>query len=75
MCLIHKWKYEIIDPIKEGYHRKAIRLCSRCFKKQKTRLGAGIWNFRIGDYVHGWETTEPIKDELRDLKLTKLLKN
>jgi len=49
-------------------------MCRKCFKKQKTKTGAGIWNFKIKNYVHGWEPTELNKDELRDLKLKKLLK-
>ena len=43
--------------------------------KQKTKTGAGIWNFKIKNYVHGWEPAELTKDELRDLKLKKLLSN
>jgi hypothetical protein len=79
MCLIHKWEYKIEKrnvisfPSCRPYD-VAIRTCIKCFKKQKTKTGAGIWNFKIKKYVHGWETTELTKEESRDLKLKKLLK-
>lgn len=77
MCLIHKWEYEVIpigsEILNGDVYGRAIRVCLKCFKKQKTKTGAGIWNFKIKKYVHDWETTELTKDELRDLKLKKLL--
>ena len=75
MCLIHKWEYKIEKSNLTSPYDVAIRMCRKCFKKQKTKTGAGIWNFKIKNYVHGWEPVELTKDELRDLKLKKLLSN
>jgi hypothetical protein len=78
MCLIHKWEYEVIpvgsESLNGDVYGRAIRICRECFKKQKTKIGAGLWNFKIKNYVHDWESSELTKDELRDLKLKKLLK-
>ena len=77
MCLIHKWEYEVIpigsESLNGDPYGRAIRICRRCFKKQRTKTGAGLWNFKIKDYVHDWEPSELNKDELRDFKLKKLL--
>jgi hypothetical protein len=79
MCLIHKWEYEVIpvgsESLNGDVYGRAIRICRECFKKQKTKTGAGLWNFKIKNYVHDWELSELTKAELRDLKLKKLVNN
>lgn len=75
MCLIHKWQYKIEKRNESLAYDVAIRTCVRCFKKQKTNMGAGIWNFRLRNYIHGWEPVKLTKKESRDLKLKKLLSN
>ena len=90
MCIFHKWEYEVtphfhraipigskidLTSIHQERYGRAIRMCCKCFKKQKTKTGAGIWNFKIKNYVHGWEPAKLTKDELRDLKLKKLISN
>jgi hypothetical protein len=48
MCLIHKWEYKIEKRNESMAYDVAIRTCIRCFKKQKTNMGATEgWKVKI----------------------------
>jgi hypothetical protein len=81
----HKWEYgtqEIdvlnnIHSIRKNRNTPTrvdviyVRLCERCFKKQKTKLGVGVYNFKLGKYCN-WKEMELTKSEKREKKYKEL---
>lgn len=42
-----------------------VRLCKRCFKKQRAKLGSGVYNFKLGKYCN-WREIKLTKSEERE---------
>jgi hypothetical protein len=75
----HDWVYDFMHEIVEYPHshrpknivKLNVRLCKRCSKKQKTKLGSGTYNFKLGKYCN-WKEIELTKSEERQKKIKKL---
>jgi|Laugresu1bdmlbsd_1035121.scaffolds.fasta_scaffold82150_1 hypothetical protein len=79
MCIFHKWEYQIFEEEtlfkdREVNVKKAKRICEKCYSKQITKFGFGIYNFRLKKYVN-WYSSDITKQEMRDIKLKKLISN
>ena len=75
---IHKWNYYTGEVVFKGSKKTEtlqFRICKRCGEKQKTNYrNIGVWNFHLKRYCN-WEECEKTKQEIRDFKLNKLIKN
>ncbi len=47
-----------------------VRLCKRCFKKQRANLGVGVYNFKLGKYCN-WKEMKLTKSEEREKNINK----
>ena len=76
----HNWIYDVERHEIEYRHlhrpnsivKSDVRLCKRCFKKQRAKLGVGVYNFKLGKYCT-WKEMELTKSEEREKKFKELL--
>jgi tRNA U54 and U55 pseudouridine synthase Pus10 len=75
----HKWNYYEEKHVSKNRHlhrpnsiiKLDVRLCKRCFKKQMTKLGSGVYNFKLGKYCN-WKEMKLTKSEEREKKYKEL---
>jgi len=82
----HNWIYDVEKHEFEYRHlhrpnsivKSDVRLCKRCFKKQRAKLGVGIYNFifqfhflELGKYCN-WKEMKLTKSEEREKKIKEL---
>lgn len=75
----HKWNYYEEKHLAKNRHllrpnsiiKLDVRLCKRCFKKQMTKLGSGLYNFKLGKYCN-WREMKLTKSEVREKKYKEL---
>ena len=71
----HNWDYDVEKHEIEYRHlhrpnsivKFDVRLCKRCFKKQRANLGVGVYNFKLGKYCN-WKEMKLTKSEEREKK-------